>query len=143
MLEDDLEDRLTKKLQSFILELGDGFCFEARQKPILIGDTKYFIDLVFYHRLLKCHVLIELKVNEFSHESIGQLNTYVNWYKKNIKQENDNPPIGLLLCTHHEDVLVEYALAGMDNDLFVRKYKVELPNKKKMLEFLEKAKIYK
>lgn len=83
MGESDLEDQLLDKLQEFLLELGHGFCFEARQKRILIGDTHNFVDLVFYHRILKCHVLIELKIDEFNHEHIGQLNTYVSWYKKN------------------------------------------------------------
>src|SRR5690606_36402784 len=83
MGESELEDSLLDKVQEFLLELGHGLCFEARQKRILIGDTQYFVDLVFYHRALKCHVLIELKVDEFKHEHIGQLNTYVSWYARN------------------------------------------------------------
>jgi len=122
MSESHLEDRLLDKLQDFLLELGNGFCFEARQKRILIGDTHNFIDLVFYHRILKCHVLVELKLASFNHENIGQLNTYVSWYRKNMMAEGDNPPVGILLCTDKDHALVEYALAGMDNDLFVSKY---------------------
>jgi predicted nuclease of restriction endonuclease-like (RecB) superfamily len=121
MSESHLEDQLLDKLQDFLLELGHGFCFEARQKRILIGDTHSFVDLVFYHRVLKCHVLVELKLDQFSHENIGQLNTYVSWYKKNMMSEGDNPPIGILLCTQRDRTLVEYALAGMDNGLFVSK----------------------
>jgi predicted nuclease of restriction endonuclease-like (RecB) superfamily len=137
MSESHLEDQLMDKLEDFILELGNGFCFEARQKRILIGDEHYFIDLVFYHRILKCHVLVELKIEEFSHESIGQLNTYVSWYQKNMMTDSDNPPIGILLCTGKNESLVEYALAGMDNNLFVSKYMLELPKKEEMKSFIE------
>lgn len=137
--ESDLEDQLLGNLQEFLLELGHGFCFEARQKRILIGDTQFYIDLVFYHRVLKCHVLIELKVAEFNHENIGQLNTYVSWYRTNEMREGDNPPVGILLCTGKDSTLVEYALAGMDNNLFVSKYLLELPSKEEMQAFLEKS----
>jgi len=136
MSESDLEDQLLDKLQEFLLELGHGFCFEARQKRILIGDTHGFVDMVFYHRILKCHVLIELKVDEFSHQHLGQLNTYISWYKKNIMTDGDNPLVGILLCTQKYHPLVEYALAGMDNHLFVSKYQLELPKKEAMQRFL-------
>jgi predicted nuclease of restriction endonuclease-like (RecB) superfamily len=138
MSESHLEEQLLDKLQDFLLELGHGFCFEARQKRILIGNTHGFVDLVFYHRVLKCHVLVELKLEQFSHENIGQINTYVSWYKKNMMSEGDNPPIGILLCTQKDRTLVEYALAGMDNDLFVSKYQLELPKKEDMQRFIEK-----
>ena len=95
------------------------------------------VDMVFYHRILKCHVLVELKIEEFSHENIGQLNTYVSWYKQNVKREDDNPPVGILLCTDKNEALVEYALAGMDNNLFVSKYQLELPKKEEMQEFIK------
>jgi predicted nuclease of restriction endonuclease-like (RecB) superfamily len=137
MSESHLEEQLLDKLQDFLLEMGHGFCFEARQKRILIGDTHNFVDLVFYHRILKCHVLVELKLEQFSHQNIGQLNTYVSWYKKDIMAEGDNPPIGILLCTQHDRTLVEYALAGMDNGLFVSKYQLELPKKEEMQRFIE------
>ena len=136
MSESALEDQLLDKLQEFLLEMGHGFCFEARQKRILIGDTHNFIDLVFYHRILKCHVLVELKVDKFTHEHIGQLNTYVSWYIKNEITSGDNPPVGILLCTQKDNPLVEYALAGMDNQLFVSKYQLELPKKEDMQRFL-------
>lgn len=137
MRESDLEDALLDKLQDFLLELGHGFCFEARQKRILIGNTHGFVDLVFYHRILKCHVLVELKIEAFTHENLGQLNTYVNWYRKNMMAEGDNPPVGILLCTQKDQALVEYALAGMDNKLFVSKYQLELPSKEEIQHFLE------
>ena len=137
MGESDLEDALLDKLHDFLLELGHGFCFEARQKRILIGDTHAFIDLVFYHRILKCHVLVELKVAKFSHEHLGQLNTYVSWYKRNMMTAGDNPPVGILLCTQKDRTVVEYALADMDNRLFVSKYQVELPSRKEIQRFME------
>jgi len=136
MSESHLEEELLDKLQDFLLEMGYGFCFEARQKRILIGDTHNFVDLVFYHRILKCNVLVELKLEEFSHETIGQLNTYVSWYKKHEMTEGDNPPVGILLCTRKDNPLVEYALAGMDNQLFVSKYQLELPKKEDIERFL-------
>ena len=137
MGESHLEDQLLDKLHDFLLELGNGFCFEARQKRILIGDSHNFVDLVFYHRILKCHVLVELKVAAFSHENIGQLNTYVSWYRKNMMTEGDNPPVGILLCTQKDHALMEYALAGIDNGLFVSKYLLDLPKKEEMQRFIE------
>lgn len=135
--ESDLETALLDNLQSFILELGRGFCFEARQKRITIGDVYFFVDLVFYHRFLKCHVLIELKVEEFNHINFGQLNTYLNYYKKNEIQPDDNPPVGILLCTDKNHSLVEYATAGLDKNLFVSKYQVVLPTKDELQKFIE------
>jgi predicted nuclease of restriction endonuclease-like (RecB) superfamily len=139
MGESHLEDQLLDKLQEFLLELGHGFCFEARQKRILIGDSHGFVDLVFYHRILKCHVLIELKLQAFSHANIGQLNTYVSWYAKNMMAKGDNPPIGILLCTQKDHALVEYALAGMDNQLFVSKYQLHLPDREQLQRELERT----
>lgn len=137
MSESQLEDQLLGKLQDFLLELGQGFCFEARQRRILIGDTYNFVDLVFYHRILKCHVLVELKLEAFSHENIGQLNTYVNWYDRNVRGKDDSPPVGILLCTERDKSLVEYALAGMDNSLFVSQYQLQLPSKETLQAQLE------
>ena len=137
MDESELESALLEHLQSFLLELGHGFCLEARQKSILIGRTRGFVDLVFYHRLLKCHVLVELKVDEFSHEHLGQLNTYVTWYRKHMMAKGDNPPVGLLLCTDKDHALVEYAMAGMDSALFVSKYELGLPKRDALRRFLE------
>ncbi|MDP4239164.1 MAG: PDDEXK nuclease domain-containing protein [Bacteroidota bacterium] len=134
--ENELEQALTNHLQEFILELGNGFCFEARQKRILIGDEYFFIDLVFYHRILKCHVLIELKTEEFKHDHIGQLKTYINYYKKNFVLPTDNPPVGILLVTDQNKTLVEYAVADSDIEIFVSKYMIELPNKKQLEAFI-------
>lgn len=135
--ESDLESALLDHLREFILELGHGFCLEARQKRILIGNEYYFIDLLFYHRILKCHVLIELKVEEFNHANAGQLNTYLNYYKKEIKEEGDNDPIGILLVTDTNEALVEYATAGMDQNLFVSKYLLRLPSIDKLTTFIK------
>jgi len=137
LTEQNLEGLLLDRLQEFLLELGRGFCFEARQKRILIGGEHFFVDLVFYHRILKCHVLIELKVDTFSHEYLGQLNTYVNWFRFHEMTGDDNPPVGILLCTRKNEALVEYALAGMDNQLFVSKYQLELPGKEEIRQFIE------
>lgn len=134
--ESDLEQALIEHLEEFLIELGHGFCFEARQKRIIIGDEYFFCDLVFYHRILKCHVLIELKVDSFSHEHIGQLKTYVNYYRKEIMQADDNPPVGILLVTNRNRALVEYAVADSDHELFVSKYLVELPDKKDLERFV-------
>lgn len=136
--EHDLEDALISHLQEFILELGKGFCFEARQKRIIIDDEYYYPDLVFYNRILHCGVIIELKNEEFSYENFGQLNAYVSHYRENEMQPGDNPPIGILLCTRKGKKMVEYALAGMDNNLFVSTYMLQLPDKKTLEDFLLK-----
>ena len=136
MAESDLEDALLDRLQDFLLELGHGFCFEARQKRILIGDEHFFIDLVFYHRILKCHILVELKTEAFRHEHLGQLNTYVAYYKKHHMTPGDHPPIGILLCTRKNDALVEFALGDLTNKVFVSRYAVELPKKEEMERFI-------
>lgn len=136
--EHDLEDALISHLQEFILELGKGFCFEARQKRIIIDDEYYYPDLLFYNRILHCGVIIELKNEEFSHENLGQLNAYVSYYKENEMQLGDNPPVGILLCTRKGKKMVEYALAGMDNQLFVSTYMLQLPDKKTLEDFLLK-----
>ena len=138
MDEHDLEDALITHLQEFILELGKGFCLEARQKRIIIDDEYYYPDLVFYNRILHCGVIIELKNEEFSHENLGQLNAYVSYYKENEMQPGDNPPVGILLCTRKGRKMVEYALAGMDNHLFVSTYMLQLPDKKTLENFLLK-----
>ncbi len=134
--EAQLEKGLMDNLQHFLLELGYGFCFEARQKRILIDDEYYFIDLVFYHRVLKCHVLIELKTEAFTHENIGQLNIYLHYFKDKIMLPDDNPPIGILLCTKAKSQMVRYATTNKDNVL-VNEYRVQLPDEKELQRFVE------
>ena len=134
--ESDLEDALISHLQDFLLELGKGFCFEDRQKRIIIDDNYYFADLVFYNRILHCNVIVELKNDEFRHEYLGQLNAYVSYFKENEMHDGDSPPVGILLCTRKGKKMVEYAIAGMDNKLFVSTYMLQLPNKEILEKFL-------
>lgn len=134
--ESDLEQALIEHLEDFLMELGYGFCFEARQKRIIIGGEYFFCDLVFYHRVLKCHVLAEIKVGSFSHEHIGQLKTYINYFRKEVMRPDDNPPVGILLVTNKNSALVEYAVAESDTDIFVSKYLLELPTKEQLIHFV-------
>ena len=138
VMEGDIEEALVAHLQDFLLEMGNGLCFEARQKRIIIDDEYYYADLVFYNRLLHCNVIVELKNDEFRYEHIGQLNTYVSYYAENEMQPGDNPPVGILLCTRKGKKMVEYALAGMDNNLFVSTYMLTLPDSKRLEEFIIK-----
>jgi len=134
--ESDLESALLDHIQDFLMELGDGFCFEARQKRIPFDTTYGRIDLVFYHRILKCHVLIELKVNDFDYSALTQLNTYIGYYRKNVMQADDKPTIGILLCTGNDKAMVEYALAGLDEKIFVSQYLLHIPAKEKLEQFI-------
>ena len=136
--ENDLEQSILDNLQNFLIEMGHGFCFEARQKRILIDEDYFFVDLVFYHRILKCHVIVELKIDKFHHEYASQLNLYLNYFKAEIMQPDDNPPIGILLCTEKGNTLVKYATAGLDPNIFVQKYMVQLPREEEIKKFLSK-----
>lgn len=137
--ESDLEQAILDNIQTFLLEMGQGFCFESRQKRILVDEDYFSIDLVFYHRILKCHVIVELKTDRFRHEYASQLNLYLNYYKSEVMQPDDNPPIGLLLCTDHGKTIVKYATAGMDENLFVRKYMIQLPSVDEIKEYISKS----
>jgi predicted nuclease of restriction endonuclease-like (RecB) superfamily len=134
--ESNLEDALIEHLQSFLLELGKGFCFEARQKRLNIDEEYYYVDLVFYHRLLKCHILIDLKTRKFNHADAGQMNFYLNYYQDNEMTDGDNPPIGIVLCTDRRSSTVKYVTGSLDNRLFVSRYKIQLPTIKELEEFL-------
>ena len=136
--EDDLEQAILDNLQTFLLEMGHGFCFEARQKRILIDEDYFFADLIFYHRILKCHVIVELKIDKFHHEYASQLNMYLNYFKAEVMQPDDNPPIGILLCTEKGDTLVKYATAGLDPNIFIQKYMVQLPSEEEIKRFISK-----
>jgi predicted nuclease of restriction endonuclease-like (RecB) superfamily len=135
--ESELENALLDHLQSFMLELGHGFCLEARQKRILIGEEYYYVDLLFYHKILKCQILIDLKVEKFSHAHAGQMTTYLNYFKETQMAEGDNPPIGILLVTEQDKALVHFATAGNDH-LFVSKYQTYLPTKEQLEGFVLK-----
>jgi predicted nuclease of restriction endonuclease-like (RecB) superfamily len=132
--ENRLEQKLTDHLQEFILELGKGFTFVARQKRITIDNKHYYIDLVFYHRILRCLILIDLKIGVLAHSDVGQMNFYLNYIKDKEMMADENPPIGLILCTERAKgrVFVEYALGGITNKIFVSKYKLYLPTKSQL-----------
>ncbi|MDR3337762.1 MAG: PDDEXK nuclease domain-containing protein, partial [Treponema sp.] len=130
--ENELETRLIDNLQKFLLELGKGFTFVGRQYRIMINNTTYRVDLVFYHRILRCFVLIDLKINEVKHNDIGQMNMYMGYFVKEENCEGDNPPIGIILSKEKDELLVEYATYGMNSQLFVAKYQLYLQNKEEL-----------
>jgi len=130
--EKELEQRLIDNLQMFLLELGKGFTFVARQKRISLGNTHYYVDLVFYHRILRCFVLIDLKLGKATHQDVGQMNLYLNYFKKEENTPSDNEPIGIVLSAFKNEVDVEFALGGIVNKLFVSKYQLYLPDKKEL-----------
>ncbi len=127
--ESDLEQRLIDNLQKFLLELGKGFAFVGRQYKITINNVHYHVDLVFYHRILKCFVLIDLKKNSVRHEDIGQMNMYLGYFATEENMPDDNTPIGIIMSRNKDELLVEYATYGMDSNLFVSKYELYLPNR--------------
>ena len=135
--EKDLERALITNLQAFLLELGNGFSFVARQKRILLEDDEFFADLVFYNRLLRCFVVIELKTHKITHEDIGQLQMYVNYYDRNEKAPDENPTIGILLCADKNDTLVKYTLPENNNTILASKYQLYLPSEKQLAEQLK------
>lgn len=135
--ESDLERALLDHLQQFLLELGTGFCFEVRQKRITVGNAHDYIDLVFYHRRLRCHVLIDLKTRPFTHGDAGQMNFYLNWWKAHGMDKGDQLPVGILLCSDRDRTKVEFATVGMNNKMFVSRYLVALPSPKQLQEFVE------
>ena len=135
--ENDLERALITNLQAFLLELGNGFSFVARQKRILLEDDEFFADLVFYNRLLRCFVVIELKTHKITHEDIGQLQMYVNYYDRNEKAPDENPTIGILLCADKNDTLVKYTLPENNNTILASKYQLYLPSEKQLAEQLK------
>lgn len=136
-LEKDLENALLDYLQTFLLELGTGFCFEARQKRVTVGGEHDHIDLVFYHRLLRCHLLIDLKTRPFRHGDAGQMNFYLNFWKTSMMIEGDQPPVGLILCTDKQQTRVDYATAGLDHQLFVSRYMNVLPSTETLERLIE------
>jgi len=130
MTESKLEQKIIDNLQTFLLELGKGFSFVGRQHRITLDNDHYYVDLVFYHRILKCFVLIDLKTKHVKHQDIGQMNMYLNFFKTEENTEGDNPPIGIVLGADKNDILVEYAIGGISNKIFVSKYQLYLPDRK-------------
>jgi len=141
-LEGELEQRLIQNLELFLLELGKGFAFVGRQYKISLANRHFYVDLVFYHRILKCFVLIDLKRGEIDHADIGQMNMYLNYFAREENVEGDNPPIGIVLGAYKDHILVEYATQNITNQLFVSKYQLYLPDKKQLQEQLERLLSY-
>jgi predicted nuclease of restriction endonuclease-like (RecB) superfamily len=137
MTEKDLEQKIIDNLQMFLLELGKGFAFVARQYRISLRNKHYSIDLVFYHRILKCFILIDLKIRNVAHSDIGQMNLYLNYFKTEENVEGDNEPIGIILSTEKDEILVEFATGGISNKIFVSKYQLYLPDKKQLQKKLK------
>lgn len=136
--EKDLEDALKANMEKFLLELGRGFAFIGRQYVVPIGSRQFKVDLVFYHCILKCYVLIDLKRDEIKHGDIGQMNLYLNYFKNEICQPDDNPPVGIVLGARKDELLMEYALQGIDNQLFAARYQLYLPNRDELQSQLDK-----
>jgi predicted nuclease of restriction endonuclease-like (RecB) superfamily len=136
--ESHLEKSLIDYLQNFLMELGKGFAFVGRQHRITLDNTHFYVDLVFYHRILKCFVLIDLKVRKVKHTDIGQMNMYINYFKTEENVSDDNEPIGIILTAQKDEVLVEYALGGITNNLFVSRYQLYLPDKEQLAQKLKK-----
>lgn len=134
--ESDLEQSIIDHFQDFMLELGMGFCLESRQKKMLIDNRYYKADLVFYHRILKCHCIVELKAHRLDYSDVAQLNMYIEYYRAHYMRPDDNPPVGILLCTEYGQEMVQYLSPFVDPQLFVAQYELELPNKQKITEFL-------
>ncbi|MEE1175852.1 MAG: PDDEXK nuclease domain-containing protein [Paludibacteraceae bacterium] len=136
--EKDLEDGLLKQFEMFLLELGRGFAFIGRQQRISLAGRHYYVDLVFYHRILKCFVLIDLKRGTIQHEDIGQMNLYINYYKSEMNVEGDNPPIGIVLGADADRLTMQYAMEGISNQLFAAKYQLYLPSREELQSQLDR-----
>ncbi len=137
LFEKDLEQALIEHLQKFLLELGRGFSFVARQKRITFDGRHFFIDLVFYNYILKCFVLIDLKIGDLTHQDLGQMQMYVNYYTREMKNEGDNPPIGIVLCADKSESVVKYTLSEENTQIFASKYKLYLPTEEELKRELE------
>lgn len=137
LLEKDLEAKLIRHIEDFLLELGKGFMFVGSQQRITINNTHYYVDMVFYNKILKCYVLIELKTKKLAITDGGQLNTYLNYFKTEVNDENDNSPVGIILCTDKDEITAEYILGGFENNVFASKYITVLPNKEQLIEEVE------
>lgn len=138
--EKDLESAIITHLTEFLLEMGKGFSFVARQKRILLEDSEFFADLVFYNRLLRCHVIIELKTGELTHQDLGQLQMYVNYYNRNEKLLDENPTIGILLCTAKNDTVVRMTLPEDNQTILAGKYQLYLPTSEQLIEEINEVK---
>lgn len=134
IMESDLERMLTRGIEDFLLELGRGFMFVGTQQRVTLNNTHYYVDMVFYNKILKAYVLIELKRTKLTPEAAGQLNMYLNYYATEVNDEDDNPPIGIILCAEKDNLTAEYALGGLSNQIFASKYTLCLPDKEELIE---------
>ena len=139
ILEKDLERKLVKHMEEFLLELGKGFMFVGTQQRITLGNTHYYVDMVFYNKILKCYVLIDLKIGKMKPEYAGQMNMYLNYYNEEINDEFDNKPIGIILCKGKKEIDMEYALGGLSNNIFTSTYTYYIPNKEQLISEVEKV----
>ena len=137
MMESDLEEALVRQIEKFLLELGKGFMFVGTQQRVTFGNMHYYVDMVFYNKILRSYVLIELKTIKLMPEAVGQLNMYLNYYAAEVNDENDNPPIGLILCTDKGNVDMQYALGGLSNNIFASKYVTYMPDKEQLIAQVE------
>ncbi len=139
LLEKDLEQRLIRHIEDFLLELGKGFMFVGSQQRITLNNTDYYVDMVFYNKFLKSYVLIDLKMTNLKAENLGQMNLYLNYYEQAINNENDGKPIGIILCAEKDNVMLEYALGGLSSNIFASTYTYYIPNKQQLISEVEKV----
>lgn len=137
MLESDLEKALVAQIEKFLLELGRGFMFVGTQQRVTLNNTHYYVDMVFYNKILRAYVLIELKTTKLTPEAAGQLNMYLNYYAAEVNDHDDNPPIGIILCTDKDSVAAEYALGGLSNNIFASRYVLYMPDKEQLIAQVE------
>ena len=136
-MESDLEKALVQQIEKFLLELGRGFMFVGTQQRVTINNTHYYVDMVFYNKILRAYVLIELKTTKLTPEVAGQINMYLNYYASEVNDHDDNPPIGIILCTDKDSVTAEYALGGLANKIFASRYVLYIPNKEQLISQVE------
>jgi predicted nuclease of restriction endonuclease-like (RecB) superfamily len=139
MLEKDLELKLIRHIEDFLLELGKGFMYVGSQQRITLGNEHYYVDMVFYNKILKAYVLVDLKVRKLKHIDVGQMNTYLNYFKAEVNEDTDNEPIGIILCADKNEIEAQYALGGLNNQIFASKYVYHLPDKELLMREVEKA----
>lgn len=137
MMENDLEKALVQQIEKFLLELGRGFMFVGTQQRVTVNNTHYYVDMVFYNKILRAYVLIELKTTKLTPEAAGQINMYLNYYATEVNDSDDNPPIGIILCTDKDSITAEYALGGLENNIFASKYVLYMPNKEQLIKQVE------
>lgn len=139
VMESDLEQALVQQIEKFLLELGRGFMFVGTQQRVTVNNTHYYVDMVFYNKVLRAYVLIELKTTKLTPEAAGQINMYLNYYAAEVNDADDNPPIGIILCTDKDSVTAEYALGGLSNNIFASRYVLYMPNKEQLIAQVEQV----